>query len=119
MGIPLNWPLGEKFRSYPFHSHDLQRGDLSYKFCHVGANGSDFRVRSNHCLFETTPDGSACISCQAVRTEIDRLAELAAKEPAPTTTHGKCTWAQLKKMLLDRSELVKELKLKVTPIFVA
>lgn len=111
-GIPLRWPKGDFFSTYPFQRHGYGISSLGYKFCYVQQNGVEFGVRSETCSGSSTTGGGPCEECEAATDKVERLAQLA-EHASAHTNHKYLTHQQLHELLRYNHDTMSRLKLKV------
>jgi hypothetical protein len=64
-GMPLQWPIGSIFNTYPWALHAYGKVALGFYLFDVQCRGTEFWIRSDSCELEVCAPG-ACIACQAV-----------------------------------------------------
>ncbi|THH06902.1 hypothetical protein EW146_g9475, partial [Bondarzewia mesenterica] len=100
--IPLRWPSGSFFDTYPWQLHGYSLKSLGYHLCAVERQGTEFRVRSDNCV-GVQKNSLPCMHCQQVTSTIAQLEERA-KYAAPQTQYQYLTHCQLRDLLTVKNE---------------
>ncbi|KIJ05111.1 hypothetical protein PAXINDRAFT_93883, partial [Paxillus involutus ATCC 200175] len=113
-GVPLDWPVGTIFETYPWTQHEYGAKSLGYHFCAVEMDGRTFQIRSNSCTQNAGRGMEACLECLSTQTTKARLQiEERARAASPHTPYQFLTHQQLRELLRSTTKDLNEYKLKV------
>jgi hypothetical protein len=74
-GVDLHWPLGDTFRTYPFHRHAPDADSpLKWTLCGFNEGNQTFRIRSLECTRQVITPVTICSSCASLQPLVEAAA---------------------------------------------
>ncbi|KAI0039703.1 hypothetical protein FA95DRAFT_1577424 [Auriscalpium vulgare] len=113
-GVEFTWPHVQFWSTHPFQRHGFTEPRLGYQFASIVESSDgrnvDFRIRSDSC--QRTNATGPCSACEAVKSTVTRLAEMAV-HAEPRTSHKYLSHDQVRGLVEERDTTINALKLKL------